>query len=65
MMQARIECNGLSVARELYDLVNDPTEMENRFDDPAYAAIRRQLEEIMQARPGTRMETFPPQIGMA
>jgi arylsulfatase A-like enzyme len=55
----------LTGAGELYDLVNDPTEMENRFDDPAYAAIRRQLEEIMQARPGTRMETFPPQIGMA
>lgn len=28
---------------ELYDLIDDPLEMVNRIDDPAYAAVRRRL----------------------
>ena len=30
-----------SGAGELYDLMNDPEEMVNRFDDPAYAKTRQ------------------------
>ena len=36
-----------SGAGELYDLVNDPEEMHNRYDDPAYAHVRTELEEMM------------------
>ena len=36
---------------ELYDLATDPFEMENRFHDPAYAARRKDLEEMIRARP--------------
>ena len=54
-----------SGAGELYDLVNDPAEMHNRFDDPAYRIVRNQLEELMRARPGTVRENFAEPIGMA
>jgi len=55
----------ISGAGELYDLKNDPTEMHNLFEDSGHAAVRRELEEMMQARPGRLLDFFPPQIGMA
>jgi arylsulfatase A-like enzyme len=55
----------LSGAGELYDLANDPLEKINRFDDPAFAAIRKQLMDLMRARPGRVLETFAEPIGMA
>ena len=36
---------------ELYDLVNDPDEMVNLFDDPAAADIRAQLVDYLMRRP--------------
>jgi arylsulfatase A-like enzyme len=54
-----------SGAGELYDLFNDPEEMQNRFDDPACADARRQLEEMMRARPGKVKENLAEPIGMA
>ena len=30
---------------ELYDLKNDPMEMNSVYDDPAYAAIRKEMED--------------------
>ena len=54
-----------SGAGELYDLVNDPEEMHNRFDDPAYAAVRRELQAMMRARPGDIVTKLAEPIGMA
>ena len=54
-----------SGAGELYDLVNDPEEMVNRFDDPGYAAVRRELHEMMLARPGDIAQPLAEPIGMA
>ena len=54
-----------SGAGELYDLASDPNEMDNRFDDPGAAALRRELEEMVQARPGEALETFDEPVGMA
>jgi hypothetical protein len=34
---------------ELYDLADDPGEVVNRFDDQAHAAIRADLEALLQA----------------
>jgi hypothetical protein len=49
----------------LYDLVNDPEEMENRFDDPAYAKTRKVLEDMMRGRPGKILERLPEPVGKA
>ena len=54
-----------SGAGELYDLVNDPDEMNNRFDDPGYRKVRNELEALMRARPGKVLETLPEPVGMA
>lgn len=54
-----------SGAGELYDLVNDPQEMVNRYDDPAFAAVRKELHDMMRARPGAIVDPLPEPIGMA
>jgi hypothetical protein len=54
-----------SGAGELYDLVNDPQEMNNLFDDAGYARIRKELEDLIRARPGNFREDLPEPIGMA
>jgi arylsulfatase A-like enzyme len=54
-----------SGAGELYDLANDPEEMHNRFDDPAYKGVRDELEQMMRARPGEVRDPLAQPIGMA
>ncbi|HEV2126760.1 MAG TPA: sulfatase/phosphatase domain-containing protein, partial [Chloroflexota bacterium] len=50
---------------ELFDLENDPPEHHNRFHDPAYASIRRDLEhQLLDALFATE-NTLPPQIAFA
>jgi len=47
-------CFGLRPAEELYDLVDDPYEMTNLAENPAFAAIlksmRKQLDDYLVAR---------------
>ena len=54
-----------SGAGELYDLVNDPGEMVNLFDDPGCARVRKELEDMMRARPGKVRANLAEPIGMA
>jgi len=54
-----------SGAGELYDLVNDPGEMDNRFNDPGCAKVQKELHDMMRARPGKVREDLPEPIGMA
>jgi arylsulfatase A-like enzyme len=54
-----------SGAGELYDLVEDPAEMHNRFDDPAWRPIRRALEDLIRARPGPIRDPLPQPVGMS
>jgi len=46
-----------SGAGELYDLHDDPNEMVNRYDDPGFKKIKKELEDIMHARPGAILKT--------
>jgi arylsulfatase A-like enzyme len=54
-----------SGAGELYDLANDPAEMDNRFDDPGCAKVRRELHDMMRARPGAVRFDLAEPVGMA
>jgi hypothetical protein len=54
-----------SGAGEMYDLVNDPEEMQNLFDDSGYATVRKEMEALMRARPGKVKENLAEPIGMA
>ncbi|MEO0697975.1 MAG: sulfatase-like hydrolase/transferase [Pseudomonadota bacterium] len=53
-----------SGAGELYDLVDDPDELRNRYDDPAYANIRGDLEAMIENRPAD-MLPIQTQVGLA
>jgi len=54
-----------SGAGEMYDLRNDPEEMHNLYDDPGHRNVRRQMEELMRARPGEIGHPLTEPIGMA
>ena len=54
-----------SGAGELYDLVDDPGEMDNRFDDPGVAAVERELRAMIASRPDDHRREPLPQVGMA
>lgn len=53
-----------SGAGELYDLVNDPDEMVNQFDNDAYRGVRKELTEMIASRPDDAIPRLP-QVGMA
>jgi arylsulfatase A-like enzyme len=54
----------ISGAGELYDLREDPSEMRNCYDDPAYAAVRRELIDMIASRPADQTTPLQ-QVGMA
>lgn len=54
-----------SGAGELYDLKNDPGEMDNLFDDPGQAKVKKELADMMRARPGKVRDDLAEPIGMA
>ncbi len=53
-----------SGAGELYDLANDPHEMDNRFGDPGAAKAQRELADMIASRPADAVPRLP-QVGMA
>ena len=50
---------------ELYDLKNDPDEMDDRFGDPGCAKVKKELEDMMRERPGVVRSDLAEPIGMA
>lgn len=55
----------LSGAGELYDLVDDPYETTNRFDDPALANVQAELLQMIRSRPDDALATPLVPVGMA
>lgn len=56
---AKLSVDLVSGAGEMYDLSRDPDEMENLFDDPGRAALRRELADMIRARPGPLLADLP------
>ena len=54
-----------SGAGELYDLIDDPHEMDNRFDDPALAQAQTELTDMIRSRANDVFRGELPQVGMA
>ena len=66
----RTETAKLTVEREsgvgeLYNLAEDPYEMDNRFDDPGCRALQNELEGMIKDRPGEELTSFDAPVGMA
>ena len=54
-----------SGAGEMYKLKDDPKEMDNLFDDPGYAKVKKEMHDLMLARPGKVQDKLAEPIGMA
>jgi arylsulfatase A-like enzyme len=54
-----------SGAGELYNLVDDPHEMDNLYDDAGRSSLRKELTDMIQARPGAICTDIDEPVGMA
>ncbi len=54
-----------SGAGELYDLAQDPEEMDNRFGDPGVARVQKELVAMIESRPRDEMSPALVPVGMA
>ncbi len=54
-----------SGAGELYDLANDPFEMDNLFGDAGARTVRAELFDMIRSRPDDVMTPPPEPVGMA
>ena len=54
----------ISGAGELYDLVNDPDEMNNRFDHKECADVQAELVKMIETRPEDKRD-LQVQVGLA
>ncbi|HCH22834.1 MAG TPA: sulfatase [Oceanospirillaceae bacterium] len=61
---AKLTMDLQSGAGELYDLANDPHELNNQFDNPDYAELQAKLTDILQQRPDDIEPNRVP-VGMA
>ena len=61
---AKLTLEELSGEGEMYDLHNDPHEMQNLFGDPGYVQLQRELTDMIRSRPDD-MVAQKPQVGMA
>jgi arylsulfatase A-like enzyme len=61
---AKLTLEEISAAGEMYDLNNDPHEMDNLFGDPGYSKLQKELTDMIQSRPDD-MVPQKKQVGMA
>ncbi len=61
---AKLTLEEISGAGEMYNLQDDPHEMDNLFDDSGYTALRNELTDMIRSRPDDMIEPKIP-VGMA
>lgn len=49
---------------ELYDMINDPLEQNNLWDDPAHAHIQKEMLERLCDRVALTVDPHPPRVGI-
>lgn len=59
----RLTTDLITAAGELYDLQEDPYEMNNLWDDPGAAALRSELMEMINSRPTSELPPARPRVG--
>jgi len=59
---AKLTIDLTSGAGEMYNLREDPGEMDNLFGDAGYSAMQKDLNDMIRARPGGYLENLPKQI---
>jgi arylsulfatase A-like enzyme len=62
---AKLTLELASGAGELYHLGNDPYEMDNLFGNPDYAALQKELTDMIRSRPDDVASVLQEPIGMA
>ena len=50
---------------ELYDLQEDPQQLVNRFDDADWGDVRKQMQDLLMARPGPVRVALTEPVGIA
>jgi len=60
----KLTVDEISGAGEMYDLVNDPHELKNVFEDDGYIEVRKELEAMIAMRPDDKMP-IQTQVGAA
>ena len=61
----KLTYEAMSQDGELYDLVADPFEMDNLWNDPVAAAVQRELLDMIAARPDDRISELATPVGAA
>jgi arylsulfatase A-like enzyme len=62
--EAKLTYEEISGEGELYDLANDPHEMDNLFNDPGYRVLQNELLDMIKSRPDDALPQLE-QVGMA
>jgi arylsulfatase A-like enzyme len=60
---AKLTIEDVTGAGEMYDLNNDPHEMDNLFNDPGYASLQKELTDMIRSRPDDMVARKQP-VGM-
>ncbi len=61
----RMSVDRITGEGELYDFQEDPHEMDNRYNDPALAAVQKELDDMARSRPEGAQTEPSTQVGMA
>ena len=62
---AKLTIEKNSGAGEMYDLSNDPYEMNNLYEDNSNSHLKKELTEMISERPGKKVNEFDKTVGMA